>query len=277
MFKRITLCCLFYGHYVEQAERCLSSIAREVVKRPDYVREFRLACNTPSKELKRVVTEFADRLYLHCRIPSSVVFTDTELKYPTMRLLFHHLTSCSQLGDYIMWFDDDSYFEDLPATWWDELSDQMQIHDMVGQFWLMPIQGNQWEWVQTQPWFDESKGMPPKRHRQTRCFEFCQGAWWVARSRLMLDYDWPIPELRHNGGDSMLGELIRQQGLSMGRFHGGVRINADERGRHSKAKRRGLSEKRIGWDYAGKPLDTSHQQFNYQVIRVDAKRDIPQF
>ena len=66
----------------------------------------------------------------------------------------------------------------------------------------------------------------------------------------------------------MLGELFRHQGLRLGRFHGGVRINADAQGRHSKAKRRGVSENRVGWNFTGQPLDTSHQVFDYETELV---------
>jgi hypothetical protein len=135
----------------------------------------------------------------------------------------------------------------------------------------MPIQGKQWEWIKSQPWYNPSVGMPKKiRHRgkDTYAFEFCQGAWWVAKTHILLKHDWPLAEIRHNGGDSMLGELCRHQGLRMGRFYGSVHINADKQGRHSKAKRRGHSENRVGWNYAGQPLDaTTHHQFEVAIVK----------
>jgi hypothetical protein len=54
----------------------------------------------------------------------------------------------------------------------------------------------------------------------------------------MKQLDWPDPRLNHNGGDTLLGEAIRQQQLPRHAFHYGVKIN--------KYKRRGFREKPAG-------------------------------
>jgi len=213
-----------------------------------------------------VVQDFARRIWEKHGIQSRIFYAPNVYKYPIMRRMFY---DHEPLAEATMWFDDDSYFEiPQPTNWWEHLWAHLEKGDMLGQIWLMPIQGNQWEWIQSQPWHRPGLGLPTKKHKGKPCFEFCQGGWWVIRSEVLRRYDWPLAEIRHNGGDSMLGELFRHQGLRMGRFYGGVRINADAQGRHSKASRRGMSEKRVGWNYSGQPLDTSHQQFEYETELV---------
>ena len=52
--------------------------------------------------------------------------------------------------------------------------------------------------------------------------------------------------LKHRGGDVLLGELIRSQGLKLANYKKGVAINADDNGKESASKRRGYDEQPIG-------------------------------
>ena len=274
MQRKLSICALFYGDHSDLATRCLGSIERSLSGGARYVQDFRLACNVVSPETLAIVRAFADSTLAKYGIPSRLFFFDDVHKYPAMRRLFD---AHEPLADATMWFDDDSYFEGVrDAAWWLSMWENLEQADMLGQFWLMPIQGNQWQWVKSQSWFNEQVGLPPKKVRGKLAFEFCQGAWWVIRSEILKRYDWPLAEIRHNGGDSMLGELFRHQGLRMARFYGGVRINADEKGRHSKAKRRGYNERRVGADYTGKPLDTSHQHIFHKTELINSAGS-PQF
>lgn len=270
MAVQFNVCALFFGDHADLAERCLGSIHKALKSGATHVSDVRLAGNLVSRQTHQILQSYADRICDDYRIPVLLLTTeDNRYKYPTMRRLFHH---DRPLSDAVMWFDDDSYFDPIPTdSWWQDLQQQISKADLLGQFWLMPIQGNQWGWIQTQPWYNPSAGRPPKRVHGKEAFEFCQGGWWVARSEILRRYNWPIPELRHNGGDSLLGELCRQQGLRMRRFYGGLRINADLQGRHSKSRRRGYSENRVGWDYDGRPLDCSHQTFTCRAKWIDAK------
>jgi hypothetical protein len=171
------------------------------------------------------------------------------------------------LADWVMWFDDDSYFQnDISVRWWVDLQKAMTTSDMVGQLWTMQMAGNQWEWIQQQPWCNKALGKPTKLHKGVPCFEFCQGAWWVLRTSVIKSLNWPFPELKHNGGDSMLGEALRHVNGRMHRFasrqKGLVRINADSAGRDSASRRRGISEPRVGSEYVpGQLPDLSHHMF----------------
>ena len=79
-------------------------------------------------------------------------------------------------------------------------------------------------------------------------------------------HDWPIPQLHHRGGDTLLGALIHQQGCAVARFNKDVWINADEAGRPSKARRRGMDAAPLWrrWRRAVSD-DLSHQDFVIQV------------
>lgn len=68
----------------------------------------------------------------------------------------------------------------------------------------------------------------------------------MIKTKVLADYGWPHPQLRHRGGDVLLGELIRHQGLKLINFKSGVAINADELGKESASKRRGYDEPPIG-------------------------------
>jgi hypothetical protein len=262
----ITLCVLCYGDHVELAQRCLGSIRRGLTHAPaGVVTEIRIGQNACSAELQAFVKLWSEEVTATFGQPVRVYTPDTNVgKYPLMRRMFY---DTPPLDQWVMWFDDDSYFQDdLRVSWWLSLQKAMADADMLGQLWLMPMAGNQWEWIQQQHWYNKTLGKPTKLAKGELAFEFCQGAWWVMRTEMIRRLGWPFPELHHNGGDSMLGEALRHVGGRMRRFtskqKGHVRINADVRGRDSASKRRGIHEPRIGSDYvAGQVSDLSHHMF----------------
>lgn len=271
--KLITVCVLFYGDHFDLASRCLNSIGAALPVGHAHVDHFRLGLNAVSIETREFVDHWARCQHGQYGIPSIIYEMETnQYKYPVMRKMFHKDEDRFPLSEYTMWFDDDSYFEACgPAEseeWWWKILSLMSKFDMIGQnYWVMPVQGKQWEWIKTQPWYNPDVGTP-KLFRGKPVFRFVQGAWWVIRSSLLIKLDWPIKELRHNGGDSLLGEVLRHQRCVTGKFYKGVRINADSQGRHSKALRRGHSENRVGWDYDGTPLSTTHHDFPYQRLFI---------
>lgn len=272
--KPLTLCALFYGDHLWLAERCLGSLWDGLPVGCEFIKEFRLALNAVSNETGHYIRKWTRKVWEKYKIPAVLYCTDENAyKYPLMRRMFHSDPVLET--EFVMWFDDDSYLETPVAkTWWSAMLAEIEQADMIGQFWLMAIQGNQWEWIKSLLWYNPSAGHPRGVNKVPH-FEFCQGAWWVIRKEILRRYNWPAPDLRHNGGDSMLGELFRQQGLRMRRFHGGVRINADKHGKNSGSKRRGYSEKRVGWDYSpSKVYDLSFQEFPMTVECVgEGSRD----
>jgi hypothetical protein len=91
------------------------------------------------------------------------------------------------------------------------------------------------------PWYT-GKAVPAKP-------SFVTGGWWLAKTEFLSLWDYPFPELYHNGGDTILGEVCRQQGLALGKFKKGVLINnhidsAPKKRLFARANRRGIGVER---------------------------------
>jgi len=254
--NKVSVCVLLYGHHTDLAKRCLGSI-EAALPSPDLIQDFRIGKNGVSESTSEYVREWVGRVHLKTRIPCITYAPfGNVLKYPTMRRMF--FDDKNPLADYTMWFDDDSYI-DGGHNFWSDVVNIMKSFDMVGQHWYKGFIGRQRDWIKTQKWAI----YPEVEASKVR---FCTGGWWTIRSRILHEFDWPFKAIRHKGGDMILGELFRQQGLRMGQFCRGVRINADAEGGHSKAARRGYSanngiEMEVGYNYAGNPLSEDHQKF----------------
>jgi hypothetical protein len=230
-----TVCCLFYGDYPGLATRLLSSLAR-----PAFAGKFelRVGMNACSPAMLDAI-----RAGAHALPPATPLHfdgdADNRLKYPVMRSLLR--VEGRPLAPLVMWFDDDSFVRpDAPDDWFDRVAGLFAggKADMVGSVYQIGVHPNQRRWVKAQPWYG---GKPPVAR-----YQFATGGWWAARSDLLLKHDWPVPEIRHRGGDVMLGELCRQQGYLLRHFNTGVAVNADDAGRESKSRRRGHDETPVG-------------------------------
>jgi hypothetical protein len=271
--NQLNLCFLSFGDFPSLAERSLSSISAILQSGNEYVADIRIGLNMCSKQTIDYVNNWAKHTADVHDFPVYIYMTSTNVyKYPLMRKMFQDE---NELSDWVMWFDDDSFYDvnnhiENIDTWWTELWEKSEQTDMLGQIWYVPVQGNQLEWIKTQPWYSPDAGIPKYNNpKGVPCFKFCQGAWWMLRSSVIGQLDWPVLELRHNGGDSMLGEAIRHTGFRMEMFDKNMRINADQSGVHSAAQRRGFSEHQVGWDFMpGKVYDTSFQQFPCKKIVI---------
>lgn len=251
--REFTVCALMYGDNLPLAQRCLSRLDGA-----PHMEEVRIGLNAVSTATRNYVEDWGRQFSQQHGVPVYTYTPDRNTgKYPLMRRMF-----VSPLARYVMWFDDDSYF-DHDATWWtNELLPALAGQDMIGQQWRLPVQGNQWEWIMQQPWYN-------RRVQKPRHFHFCQGAWWVIRSEILKQYDWPTRDLHHCGGDSMLGELLRHQNRVVGKFDSGVRINADELGQHSKATRRGIDQPVVGRYYRREDaVSYAHHDFSLSMERL---------
>jgi len=250
MAKNISVNALFYDTFLDLAKRCLDSLAASNYS--DHVQDFRVALHVPSQELQAYVLDWAAKI---AEKGTRVIVYEPEgnvFKYPTMRRMFfdeEHL-----LAQHVMWFDDDSYLTQGNTNFWADVSTRMETSNMLGQVWMLGPQGNQWDWMMTQPWFNKDLQKPKN-------FKFIQGAWWCMQRKILDEHNWPWPELQHNGGDSTLGEMLRHQGLALTRFDNGVRVNADDAGNHSRAPRKGVSQDVIARRYNGEPITLYHQEF----------------
>ena len=230
MRDKFTICVLLYGDHPGLADRCLRSITQAVA-----ADDLNLVVI-----LNSVPPDISD--WVKSWVPDDriVEVTDNPGKYPLMRRVLHESDFVET--PYFMWFDDDSYLEgfsleqDAPAKpWLSVVSDAMEDADLLGGIYTMRWMGKQREFVMQQPWYG---GKSPAGRSSIK---FATGGWWTARTDVLRRFNYPWPALHHNGGDTMLGELFFQQDLRLKNFRTGVRINADELGRESKAPRRGIT------------------------------------
>lgn len=232
MMNGFTVCVLLYGDHPDLAELCL----RSIVQRADWnlVKDIRVACNAVSSHTRTLVDEILRA------VPSAVglhiyVSEENRYKYPMMRRMFYD-GEHPIVTQFVMWFDDDSYIDpEQSPLWWHSVYAAASRGAVTGAVYgIRPI-GEQLQWLPKQPWY-RGKHWPPGFR-----FRFVTGGWWVAKTRFLQEHDYPFPTLVHNGGDVMLGELVRQTDSTIISFTAGIHINADGNGKNSSAKRRGES------------------------------------
>lgn len=194
-----SVCALFYGNYPDLAIRLLNSL-----KKAEYVQDFRLGLNQVSQETREYIESWALQALHKCPVYFYESSDNKNLgKYPLMRQMFRDKTVAKK----IMWFDDDSYLDAAAGgDWWRAVKQASSTHIQLGAVHRIIQRGQQYLQIPLQPWFTNKA--VNARHR----FEFATGGWWVADSSFLLKWDYPFLALHHNGGDSILGELLRQQG-----------------------------------------------------------------
>jgi len=233
----LSVCVLLYGsddYCFRLAQRVVNSALQRLgTVTPD----FRFGLNAVGDATRDYVQNV---VYRH--FPNALVVDCPENihKYPMMRRLLYGRPLESALT---MWFDDDSCIIDTTdvTAWLARVRQQMHAYAMLGSVYKERFVGNQVDWIKNQPWYNDKE---PGAYTQ-----FAAGGWWVIRTSVLLQFDWPPPELKHRGGDIMLGELLRQHNLQLGHFRDGVWINANEEGVESQSTRRGAAELPIGYDY----------------------------
>lgn len=164
------------------------------------------------------------------------LYPDNKPKYVRMRSVFQDLYQFD--CDWLVWFDDDSWID--KPDWFQRTTDYINAvkHENVcyiGQPWYVHHLPGQWEFIQQSSWYT---GKLPELIKERPGITFAQGAYWWLRGDVAKKLNWPDVRLSHNGGDTLLGEAIRQQGLPFHKFHYGVRVND--------APRRGTSERPAG-------------------------------
>lgn len=267
-----SVCAVLYGDYLPLAEKLLESLRVNA-----HVEDIRLGLNSVSVETRDYVHHWAME---QMRSQPVFIFEPTGNanvgKYPLMRQMFRY----GDIADRIMWFDDDSYI-DMAAgiAWWNDADQISRKATQVGAIHSIIQRSKQFEVIQRQPWFS---GKPVNgRHR----YRFITGGWWIGKSDFLLRWDYPFPDLYHNGGDSILGELLRQRNQPLQGFPGrmqchceacskkGVRfdqpvvhINVGGRG-----GRRGIgvSGEKYVWADGNPNPSRDHQHFDLKVYRYE--------
>lgn len=210
-----SVCVLLYGDHFDLAYRVLTSLRESRPERS--VADLRIGVNAVGAQTREFVWDFCGK---QTQLPCYVYEPPRNVgKYPLMRRMFYDAKR--PLAEHVMWFDDDSYLDFNPETWswWLTVQQLAEQHTMVGDIWFMDQRGRQCQGIAQQPWYN-GRPVPP-----THKFKFCTGGWWTARSEFLRRWNYPFPEIFHNGGDSILGELMRQQRGTFKQFADGVVIN----------------------------------------------------
>lgn len=203
----ITVCALLYGDYPELHKlfitRLVSSISPNI---PLY-----LGTNSIGIESMDILKKHLsiDPKFITCNNDVNIgrirVYTKNNTncyKYPVMRRMM------SDIGDnHILWLDDDTI---LPGntSWLDQLQVMFNSGiDYTGVEYYMHFSGNQATFIKSRPWY---KGLPFNTKGNKPCFVFYTGGFFGLSNKAIKALDWPDTNLRHNGGDTLLGEAVRQ-------------------------------------------------------------------
>lgn len=234
---------LLYGDHADLAARCLTSLLSALT--PKHVQTVRVGLNEVSPRVDFLAEVFAKgvaRMDMQCLLYKEES-NQNVMKYPLMRRMIHDPRyTLDERETRVMWFDDDTYVTDpKPEQWFDRVETAWRAAGtkLMGA----PYQprynwnANERAAIAAQPW---CRNVAVLGFKPT----FVTGGWWVADLEFLREWGYPFPELRHNGGDVLLGEVCRQQGVRIVTFRNGVAINADKDGRESFAKRRGVTTPR---------------------------------
>lgn len=250
---------VLFGDHVDLAERCLRPLVSSLD--PTLVKSVRVGLNavgSPTRGYVRAALDAVANRFNGAIEP--LLYNCGEhnrLKYPLLRKMLYD-SQHPILTPFVMHFDDDTYQTSDDMRWWEDTYRfaRREEADVMGSIYTMPARPKQLDAIRAQPWYNNRPLRPGHR------FRFATGGWWVARTAVLRQFDWPFPEIKHNGGDTVLGELLRQQGLKLVQCRSGVRINADDRGCESKAPRRGVTMPPVWSDFdlsSGPSLD--HHDF----------------
>jgi hypothetical protein len=196
-----TVCVLLYGDYPELAKRVLGSISSTHL-----VGEVRLGLNAVSEATFSFAQEWAAEKSASVPVKTYRPSGNKNVgKYPLMSRMFVGLRT-----SHVMWFDDDSFLVNAVPEWWQTVLSHAALFDVYGSLHRIKQRGNQYLAIPQQSWFGGKPVSP--RH----VYDFATGGWWVGNVGFLRKWGYPFPQLQHNGGDSVLGELVRQQGAKLG-------------------------------------------------------------
>lgn len=259
---------LLYGDHAALASRCLSSLLPALS--PKYVHTVRVGLNYVSDTVDKIAQIFARGVAsadMRCLLFREK-YNANVFKYPLMRRMLYGPPQGDDLAypldereTRVMWFDDDTYLTtDKPREWFSdvELAWRAAGTKLMGGIYQPGYRWNDHERaaITAQPWCRNVAVLATKP-------SFVTGGWWVADLEFLRKWGYPFPELQHNGGDVLLGEVCRQQGVRLATFRKGVAINADEFGKESAAIRRGATTPR---PFEGPPpYRSTHPAFEVDV------------
>lgn len=237
----VCVCVLFYGtdaYCHALAQRVLNEPMRQLARQNV---EFRFGFNAIGADTRRFVGNQIDRYFQNAAV---VDCPENIFKYPIMRRMF-----CAKplRARAVMWFDDNSCITDDTDVeqWLGRILRQLDGCALLGSVYTQGLVGRQADWIKAQSWY---AGKEPAQY-----VKYVADAWWAMRTEPLVQFDWPAADIRHHGGDVMLGELCRQQNLSLCHFRDNLLINANASGVEG-ARRRGFDAMPVGFDYVAEPV-----------------------
>jgi hypothetical protein len=270
-----SVCLLLYGDYPKLAKKLLSSLDN-----PRQVQDFRIGLNAISNETRDFVLAWLQQHDRWKKTPVYLYEEETQQnvgKYPLMRQMILDSKSVAQK---IMWFDDDSFLDDFAGPeWWNSALKASQEHLQLGSVHHIIQRNKQFEVIQKQPWYT-GKPVGP-RHK----YVFATGGWWVVDSQFLKTWDYPFWGLYHNGGDSILGELVRQQSGNILNYKTGCQCHCESCNKSGLIRpgpvvhinvggrkgRRGIgvTKENYVWADGNAQPDLSHHCFKLRITRYE--------
>jgi hypothetical protein len=263
MIDGFTVFVLLYGDYPELAVRCLTPLL-SAAPNPFFI-SLRVGLNDVSKATHDIVMDLLAR---RAGPAETIVYASpiNRRKYPMMRKMFYDEAHPVQTNA-IMWFDDDTYLDSpVPPTWF-----HTAYHSFIDGA-MFAVGGS----VYRKVWTDGQRAVIPEQVWAGKMplepkARFVTGGWWMARTAFLQAYGYPFVELVHNGGDTLLGELVRQRGRYLLEFRDSLHINADANGQESKAARRGVVDKPLWHDGVTPATARSPHDFRITGVPVPMK------
>lgn len=234
----LCVCILFYG-----ADDYCDDLGRRVLNAPmrqlaEENIEFRFGLNAVGPRRSAYLRAMAEDFFNDAIVAESA---ENIYKYPLMRRMFQAAPLRAPLT---MWFDDNSHLDpemDV-GVWVERVKKHMRYCDMIGSVYTQGLVGNQARWICSQPWYSGKNPGP--------YVKYAAGGWWTIKTDVLQQFDWPVSEIKHHGGDAMLGELIYQQDLQLCHFRDHVMIQTNDSGVEAATVRRGTDGVPVGFDYA---------------------------
>jgi len=215
----ITICVLAYGQNASLARRFLASLYEHT---DPALFHLRAGLNEAEPMTHALFRDCQDRF------GNVQLFVETRnrFKSPLMRRMFYEPPLATE---WMIWCDDDTHF--LKPDWLQRLALRIESSPQVT---MWGMQHALWQddpevlrWIQTAAWYRGIPflhGLDLKRERSVE-FRFATGAFWAARTSALQALDWPDPRLVQANEDFLLGEALRQNGMSLAEFHYGLSIN----------------------------------------------------
>ncbi len=215
----VTICVVCYGEHFVLARRFLTSLYQCT---PPTLFTLRAGLNEVEAATLGLFEEYADRFgNVNLFVEPRNIF-----KNPLMRRMFCEAPLQTR---WTVWCDDDTHF--TRPDWLQRLGLKIECSPEVAAwgklYSLCRRDALTLDWIRAARWY---RGLPFKPGQDPKGgdaveFRFLTGGFWAMRTDALRFLDWPDPRLVQASEDFVLGEALRQNGYTLGRFNAGVMVN----------------------------------------------------